>query len=195
MRRNLITYLVEKCQKKCSIIASMKRFNCWEEYRRSTEVLLCRIDIDELTRCVECFRAAMRVGGSLFLIGDEGCQSAFEHIQTDLMTIRNIEPSSPLFQLAVLRLNSCLITEIANNVSCKRMFSSQLRKFSKSGARNLVLPISVSGESEYPIYAFRWASASKVKNLFTISPRIIQAARNVRYKYFFNFRLGCSWSI
>ncbi len=118
------------------------------------------IDLGEVERCVTALIDTQREGRTVFVIGNGGSASTASHFANDLAIGTR---SSRRYSVVSLVDNVSILTAVGNDYSFDDVFVRQLRLLANPG--DLLLAISVSGNSPNILKAVDWANENGVRTL------------------------------
>ena len=149
-----------------------------ESYVEKQKKAIDSINLDSVDQIIQVFKAAIKEGRKIFVIGNGGSAANASHFATDLgkgssdVMKKFIERAYEVgeftgkerFQVMSLNDNVSWMTAIANDYSYDEVFSRQLKNFASHG--DIILAVSVSGNSPNLVKAFQYA---KDIGMYTIS--------------------------
>ncbi|AHM63000.1 phosphoheptose isomerase [Flammeovirgaceae bacterium 311] len=133
------------------------------EYLTQQKAALDSIPVEEVSRLIEKFRQALEENSQIFVIGNGGSAANASHFITDLGKGAS-DKTMKRFRCLSLNDNISWITALGNDYAYEDVFVRQLMNFAKPG--DLVLAMSVSGNSPNLVKAVEWA---KHNNVYTVS--------------------------
>lgn len=113
------------------------------------------IPADGVALLVERVRQAWREGRQIFVFGNGGSAANASHFVTDLGKGAS-DKLSKRFRCMSINDNTPWITALGNDYSYDQIFARQLANFAREG--DIVLAMSVSGNSPNLVQAFEWAN-------------------------------------
>jgi D-sedoheptulose 7-phosphate isomerase len=138
--------------------------NRWiSDYIKAQKAALDSIPADAVARLIEIFTKALQEDRQIFVFGNGGSAMNSSHFATDLGK-GSSDKVGRRFRVISLNDNVSWMTAIGNDYSYDQIFIRQLMNYGRPG--DLVLALSVSGNSPNAVNALEWA----VKNgLHTIA--------------------------
>ena len=109
---------------------------------------------------VELLRGALKDGRHIFIFGNGGSASNSSHFATDLGKGASDKIGNNRFKILSLNDNVSWMMALANDYSYEEVFVGQLQNHAKSG--DVVMGLSVSGNSPNVVKAFEWAKKNGV---------------------------------
>jgi len=134
-----------------------------EEYVKAQKVALDSIPVEQVAQVVQKFQKAWIEDRQIFVFGNGGSAANASHFVTDLGKGASDTLKKP-FRCLSLNDNTPWITALGNDYNYKDVFSRQLMNFARPG--DLVLTMSVSGNSPNVVAAVEWA---KEQEIYTIA--------------------------
>jgi D-sedoheptulose 7-phosphate isomerase len=131
----------------------------FSQYLQQQKKTLDTIPLEKMTVVVELFRKALADGRNIFVFGNGGSAANASHFVTDLGK-GSSDKTYRRFRCVSLNDNSSWMTAIANDYSYDEVFSRQLMNLAQPG--DLILCMSVSGNSPNLVKAFEWAKRNAV---------------------------------
>ncbi len=133
------------------------------DYLQAQKAALDSIPADAVARLIEIFAKALKEDRQIFVFGNGGSAMNSSHFATDLGK-GSSDKVGRRFRVISLNDNVSWMTAIGNDYSYDQIFIRQLTNYGRAG--DLVLALSVSGNSPNAVNALEWA----VKNgLHTIA--------------------------
>ena len=117
------------------------------------------IDADAVARIVEVLRRAILEKRQIFCIGNGGSAANASHFTTDLGKC-SAEALGRAIRVSSLTDNTAWITALGNDYAYEDIFVRQLKNYGVSG--DVLIGVSVSGNSPNLVKAFEWANANGV---------------------------------
>lgn len=133
------------------------------EYINAQKAALDSIPVDQVAELIVKFKQAWAEDRQIFVIGNGGSAANASHFITDLGKGASDKMSRP-FRCLSLNDNTPWMTAIGNDYNYDEVFMRQLMNYGKKG--DLILALSVSGNSPNLIKAFQWA---KQNGLYTVA--------------------------
>src|SRR5437667_6715984 len=112
------------------------------------------IPIDAVAQIIEKFRAALREDRQIFVFGNGGSAANASHFATDLGK-GSSDKLGKRFRVLSLNDNVSWMTALGNDYAYEDVFVRQLMNYAKHS--DLVLVMSVSGNSQNVVKAVEWA--------------------------------------
>lgn len=125
-------------------------------YIQAQHQTLDSVSTEDILRLAKTLRAAWQRDAQVFVMGNGGSASNASHFATDLGKGASDKMSRP-FRVLSLTDNVAWLTAIGNDYSYDDTFVRQLRNYARKG--DLVLAVSVSGNSENLVKAVEWSNA------------------------------------
>ena len=145
------------------------RMNKWiEEYIAKQKAALDSIPADAVARLVEVLKAALAEDRQIFVFGNGGSAANASHFITDLGKGAS-DKIGRRFRCLSLNDNVSWITALGNDYNYDEIFSRQLMNFAKPG--DIVLTMSVSGNSPNLVKALEWSRANQVKSIALVGAK------------------------
>jgi D-sedoheptulose 7-phosphate isomerase len=128
-------------------------------YVNDFNMMLGRVDAQEVEALVEAVEKAYREGRFIFFIGNGGSAANSSHVSEDLAkgTLSDFERQKRM-RVMSLTDNVAHITALANDLGYETVFVEQLRHVASPG--DLLIAISGSGNSPNVLRAVEWANAN-----------------------------------
>lgn len=132
------------------------------DYLAAQQRLLAALSPEEIAGLVETLQDAHRRDAQVFLIGNGGSAANASHFAVDLgKGASDVLPRR--FRVLSLSDNVAWMTALGNDYSYEDVFVRQLMNFAREG--DVLIGISVSGNSPNCVRAFDWARATGVKTV------------------------------
>ena len=125
------------------------------EYVKAQSAALASVPIEAVERLVARLQTAHREDRQVFIIGNGGSAANASHFATDLGKGAS-DKLGKRFRVQSLTDNVAWMTAIGNDYAYEDLFVRQLENFARPG--DLVLSISVSGNSPNCVKALQWAN-------------------------------------
>src|SRR5213078_2064796 len=125
-----------------------------KNYLRAQQAALESIPVESVAQLIEKLREALREDRQIFVFGNGGSAANASHFATDLGKGAS-DKVGRRFQVLSLNDNVSWMTALANDYSYDDVFAGQLQNYGRAG--DIVLGISVSGNSPNCVKAFEWA--------------------------------------
>ena len=120
------------------------------------------ISADQVARLVEMLRDAHREDRQVFAMGNGGSASNASHFVTDLGK-GSSDKLGKRFKVMSLNDNVSWLTALGNDYAYEDVFVRQLENYGQAG--DVLLALSVSGNSPNLVKAFEWAKAKGLKTI------------------------------
>lgn len=133
------------------------------DYLRAQKACYDAIPVDQVNELIDLLRAALKEDRRIFVFGNGGSASNASHFVTDLGKGAS-DKIGRRFRVLSLNDNISWMTALANDYAYEDVFAGQLQNYARAG--DIVLGISVSGNSPNCVKAFEWA---KKNGLHTIA--------------------------
>jgi len=120
------------------------------------------IPIDAVARIIDQFRVALQEDRQIFVFGNGGSAANASHFATDLGK-GSSDKLGKRFRVLSLNDNVSWMTALGNDYSYEDVFVRQLMNYAKPG--DLVLVMSVSGNSPNIVKAVEWANKNSMRTI------------------------------
>jgi D-sedoheptulose 7-phosphate isomerase len=120
------------------------------------------IPADGVANLVGLLREAWRADQQIFVFGNGGSAANASHFVTDLGKGAS-DKLSRRFRCMSINDNTAWITALGNDYAYDQVFAKQLANFGRAG--DVVLAMSVSGNSPNLVKAFEWANEHQLKTI------------------------------
>ena len=137
-------------------------------YIARQKAALDSIPPDGIASLVEIFRKAWREDRQIFVFGNGGSAANASHFVTDLGKGAS-DKLSRRFRCMSINDNTAWITALGNDYAYDQIFAKQLANFAREG--DVVLAMSVSGNSPNLVKAFEWANQHKVQTIALVGAK------------------------
>ena len=131
-------------------------------YLHAHEKALAALPLDNIAALIEFFKKAWEEERQIFVFGNGGSAANASHFITDLSKGAS-DILSKRFRAMSLNDNTAWLTAIGNDYSYDEIFTRQLINFAQSG--DLIMVMSVSGNSPNLVKAVEWAKANGVHTI------------------------------
>ncbi len=132
--------------------------NQWiKDYVNQQKAALDSIPVEEVAEVIELLRKALNADSQIFVFGNGGSAANASHFVTDLGK-GSSDKIGRRFRCLSLNDNVSWLTALGNDYAYDEVYSRQLINYGKRG--DLVLTMSVSGNSPNLIKAVEWAKAN-----------------------------------
>jgi D-sedoheptulose 7-phosphate isomerase len=125
------------------------------DYLKAQKAALDSIPADAVARLIEIFARALKEDRQIFVFGNGGSAMNSSHFATDLGK-GSSDKVGRRFRVISLNDNVSWMTAIGNDYSYDQIFIRQLTNYARPG--DLVLALSVSGNSPNAVNALEWAA-------------------------------------
>ena len=147
----------------------MSKLSAWlSEYRNQQCELYAALPLEEVPAVVSLLREARDKGGQIFVFGNGGSAANASHFATDLGKGAS-DVCGTRFRVISLNDNSAWMTALGNDYSYEDVFLRQLQNYARPG--DLVLTMSVSGNSPNLVKAFRWARENGLRTVALVGAK------------------------
>jgi D-sedoheptulose 7-phosphate isomerase len=138
------------------------------DYLQAQKAALDSIPPDAVTEWVGKLRSAWQEDRQVFVFGNGGSAANASHFATDLGKGAS-DKLKKRFRVLCLNDNVSWMTALANDYAYEDVFVGQLQNYARPG--DLVLGLSVSGNSPNCVKAFAWAKANGLRTLALVGTR------------------------
>lgn len=125
-----------------------------ENYLAAQKRAVDSIPADAVARIIEVLRHAFLEDRQIFCLGNGGSAANSSHFTTDLGKCSSDAVGRP-FRVLSLTDNTAWITALGNDYAYEDIFLRQLKNYGRAG--DVVIGVSVSGNSPNLVKAFQWA--------------------------------------
>jgi D-sedoheptulose 7-phosphate isomerase len=132
------------------------------DYLTAQQAALDSIPMDAVAQIIEQFRAALQEDRQIFVFGNGGSAANASHFATDLGK-GSSDKLGKRFRVHSLNDNVSWMTALGNDYAYEDVFVRQLMNYAKPG--DLVLAMSVSGNSPNVVKAVDWANKNGVRTI------------------------------
>ena len=130
--------------------------NPWiNDYLKAQKAALDSIPADAVARIIQTFAKALKEDRQIFVFGNGGSAMNSSHFATDLGK-GSSDKVGRRFRVISLNDNVSWMTALGNDYAYDQIFIRQLTNYGKPG--DLVLALSVSGNSPNAVNALEWAA-------------------------------------
>lgn len=141
----------------------MTMMNQWiSNYVQSQKTTLDSIPAAAVAEVIGKLRVAWQEGRQVFVFGNGGSAANASHFATDLGKGASDKLGQP-FRVLSLTDNVSWLTALGNDYAYEEVFARQLHNYARPG--DLVIAISVSGDSPNCVKALEWAKAHGVQTV------------------------------
>src|SRR5437899_4700084 len=138
------------------------------DYLKQRKAALDYISVDAVAQILEKLRAALKEDRQIFVFGNGGSAANASHFVTDLGKGAS-DKIGKRFRCFSLNDNVSWMTALGNDYSYEDVFIRQLLNFAKPG--DIVLVMSVSGNSPNVVKAVEWAKSNKLKTISLVGAK------------------------
>ena len=138
------------------------------DYIRAQNATLSSVPVEAIARLVELLRQAQAEDRHVFICGNGGSAANASHFATDLGKGAS-DKLGKRFRVLSLTDNVAWMTALGNDYAYEDIFAGQLQNFARPG--DLLLSISVSGNSPNCVKALAWAKKNGVKTLVIVGAK------------------------
>ena len=132
------------------------------DYLTAQQDVLGSIPTDAVAQVIEQFRAALKEDRQIFVFGNGGSAANASHFATDLGK-GSSDKLGKRFRVLSLNDNVSWLTALGNDYAYEDVFVRQLMNYAKPS--DLVLVMSVSGNSPNVVKAVEWANKNGVHTI------------------------------
>ena len=132
------------------------------DYVQRQKAALDTIPVAEVEKVLECLRVALREDRQIFIMGNGGSAANASHFVTDLGK-GSSDAIGKRFRCLSLNDNVAWMTAIGNDYAYEDVFVRQLENYGRAG--DLLIGVSVSGNSPNCVKAFAWAKQHGLKTV------------------------------
>ena len=138
------------------------------DYVQAQNATLSSVPVEAVARLVELLRQAQAEDRQVFICGNGGSAANASHFATDLGKGAS-DKLGKRFRVLSLTDNVAWMTALGNDYAYEDIFAGQLQNFARPG--DLLLSISVSGNSPNCVKALEWAKKNGVKTLVIVGAK------------------------
>ena len=143
--------------------------NQWiSDYVRAQKKALDSIPADAVAQLVQKLRTALQEDRQIFVFGNGGSAANASHFATDLGKGAS-DKVGKCFRILSLNDNVSWMTALGNDYAYDEIFVRQLRNYAKPG--DLILTMSVSGNSPNLVKALEWAKQNGVHSVALVGAK------------------------
>lgn len=137
--------------------------NRWiTDFIKAQKAALDSIPADAVAQLIKTFQKALAEDRQIFVFGNGGSAMNASHFATDLGKGAS-DKVGRRFRVISLNDNVAWMTALGNDYAYDEIFARQLMNYAKPG--DIVLALSVSGNSPNVVKALEWARANKVHTI------------------------------
>ncbi len=144
-----------------------------QDYLTSQKRAIDSIPVDGVARCVALLAEAHRSNRQIFICGNGGSAANASHFATDLGK-GSSDKLGKRFRVLSLNDNVSWMTAIGNDYSYDDVFVRQLENYGQAG--DVLITVSVSGNSPNVVKALEWAKANGVRSIALVGAKRGKAA-------------------
>lgn len=133
----------------------------FSDYLESQKKALDSIPLDRIHSILEILTKAHQKQKNIFVFGNGGSAANASHFATDLG--KGASDKVGIFKVLSLNDNTAWMTAIGNDYSYDDVFLRQLMNYAKAG--DVILTMSVSGNSPNLVKAFNWARENDISTI------------------------------
>ncbi len=138
------------------------------DYVRAEKAALDSIPTEGVAQLVDKLRDALKNDRQIFVFGNGGSAANASHFATDLGK-GSSDKVGKGFRILSLNDNVSWMTALGNDYSYDDVFVRQLRNYGKAG--DLVITMSVSGNSPNLVKAFEWAKQNGLRTVALVGAK------------------------
>lgn len=138
------------------------------DYLASQKAALATISLEKVEEIIQVFRDALIHDRQIFVCGNGGSAANASHFVTDLGK-GSSDKTWKRFRCLSLNDNTAWLTALGNDYHYDEIFTRQLTNFARPG--DLVLMMSVSGDSPNLVHAARWSKENNVRVIALVGGR------------------------
>jgi D-sedoheptulose 7-phosphate isomerase len=138
------------------------------DYIKTQQAAHASIPVDGVAQLVEKLREALKEDRQIFVFGNGGSAANASHFATDLGK-GSSDKVGKRFRVLSLNDNVSWMTAIANDYAYEDIFVRQLENYGRTG--DLVLSLSVSGNSPNCVKALEWAKKNGLKTVALVGAK------------------------
>jgi D-sedoheptulose 7-phosphate isomerase len=139
-----------------------------DSYLAQQKAALDSIPAEGVTKLVETFRRAWAGDKQVFVFGNGGSAASASHFVTDLGKGAS-DKLTRRFRVMSINDNTPWITALGNDYAYDQIFVKQMANFARAG--DVVLAMSVSGNSPNLVKAIEWANAEGLETIALVGAK------------------------
>jgi D-sedoheptulose 7-phosphate isomerase len=139
-----------------------------DSYLAQQKAALDSIPAEGVTKLVETFRRAWAGDKQVFVFGNGGSAASASHFVTDLGKGAS-DKLTRRFRVMSINDNTPWITALGNDYAYDQIFVKQMANFARAG--DVVLTMSVSGNSPNLVKAIEWANAQGLETIALVGAK------------------------
>jgi D-sedoheptulose 7-phosphate isomerase len=148
------------------------------EYVTAQKAALDSIPLPKVARLIEMFRDALHRNRHIFVFGNGGSAANASHFVTDLGK-GSSDKLGKRFRCISLNDNVSWMSAIGNDYAYADIFARQLENYGQKG--DLVLALTVSGNSPNVVKAVEWANANGLETIALVGGKRGEVAKIARH--------------
>ena len=133
-----------------------------KDYLSKQQELLKSLPQEQIVQLIDIFKKAWEEERQIFVCGNGGSAANASHFITDLSKAAS-DTMDRRFKGMTLNDNVSWMTALGNDYSYEDIFVGQLKNFAQEG--DLVMALSVSGNSPNVVKAMKWANEQKLQTI------------------------------
>ena len=126
------------------------------------------IPVEAVAQLIETLRVALKEDRQIFVFGNGGSAANASHFATDLGKLAS-DKVGKRFRVLSLNDNVGWLTALGNDYAYEDVFVGQLQNYSRAG--DLVLALSVSGNSPNCVKALEWAKKTGLRTVALVGAK------------------------
>jgi D-sedoheptulose 7-phosphate isomerase len=138
------------------------------DYIRAQHAALDSVPVEAIAELVNILRQAHQEDRQIFAIGNGGSASNVSHFATDLGK-GSSDKLGKRFRILSLTDNIAWMTALSNDYAYEDVFVGQLQNYARAG--DVVISISVSGNSPNCVKALDWAGKNDLKTVAIVGAK------------------------
>ena len=138
------------------------------DYVRAQKAALDSIPADAVEALINTIQTALAEDRQIFVFGNGGSASNASHFATDLGKGAS-DKTGRRFRVLSLNDNVSWITALGNDYAYDEVYRGQLRNYGRAG--DVVLALSVSGNSPNVVAALEWAAANGLRTIALVGAK------------------------
>src|SRR3954452_25283976 len=139
-----------------------------DRYRHQQQTATESIPTAQVTRLIEKLRTILHADGQLFVFGNGGSAANASHFVTDLGK-GSSDKIGKRFRVLSLNDNVSWMTALGNDYAYEDVFVRQLENYGRAG--DVVLALSVSGNSPNVVKGLEWARANGLHTIALVGAK------------------------
>ncbi len=126
------------------------------------------IPVEAVAEVIELLRGALKADQQVFVFGNGGSAANASHFMTDLGKGAS-DKTGKRFRVVCLSSDLSWITALGNDYSYEDIFVGQLQNYGRAG--DIVLALSVSGNSPNCVKALEWANKNGLRTIALVGAK------------------------